>query len=53
MHNSVLLAMYLLRAQVEYELKHPEHKSLNRMKVLNYLDKYGPEDAWIGKTIYR
>ncbi|CAM6105850.1 unnamed protein product [Calypogeia fissa] len=42
-----------LSGEVEYLLQHPNHKSLQRMEVRHYLDKYGPEDAWIGKSIYR
>ncbi|KAL2612025.1 hypothetical protein R1flu_023717 [Riccia fluitans] len=42
-----------LAGEIEYALKYPEHKNLKRLEIRDYLDKYGPDDAWIGKTIYR
>ncbi|BBN15691.1 protein MpTPS5 [Marchantia polymorpha subsp. ruderalis] len=42
-----------LAGEIQYSLKYPESKNLERLEVREYVDKYGPEDAWIGKTIYR
>ncbi|KAL3683263.1 hypothetical protein R1sor_001285 [Riccia sorocarpa] len=42
-----------LAGEIEYALKYPEYKNLKRLEIREYLDKYGPDDCWIGKTIYR
>ena len=38
---------------MEYALTFPWHASLPRLEHCTYLDQYGPDDVWIGKTLYR
>ncbi|GLJ48435.1 hypothetical protein SUGI_1022380 [Cryptomeria japonica] len=38
--------------EVEYVLKYPWHRSLARLEARSYIDQYGPNDVWLGKSIY-
>nr|QWV53998.1 copalyl diphosphate synthase-like 2 [Chamaecyparis formosensis] len=41
-----------LQGEVEYELKYPWHRSLPRLEARNYLEQYGANDVWLGKSMY-
>ncbi|GLJ48438.1 hypothetical protein SUGI_1022410 [Cryptomeria japonica] len=41
-----------VRGEVEYVLKYPWHRSLARLEARSYIDQYGPNDVWLGKSIY-
>ena len=38
--------------QVEYALKYPWHRNLPRLEARSYIEHYGPDDVWLGKTMY-
>ncbi|KAI5067268.1 hypothetical protein GOP47_0017796 [Adiantum capillus-veneris] len=42
-----------LRGEVEYTLNNPWYESLPRVEARNYIDHYGVNDIWIGKTLYK
>nr|UPQ49779.1 ent-kaurene synthase [Azolla filiculoides] len=42
-----------LKGEVEYALKHPWSQSLPRVEARHYIDQYGVDDVWIGKSLYR
>lgn len=42
-----------LPGEVEYALKYPFYASLPRIETRAYLDHYGPDDIWIGKSLYK
>jgi hypothetical protein len=39
--------------QVEYALNFPWYASLSRIEHRTYLDHYGTNDIWIGKSLYK
>nr|M4HYP3.1 RecName: Full=Monofunctional isopimaradiene synthase, chloroplastic; Short=PcmIso1; Flags: Precursor [Pinus contorta]AFU73866.1 monofunctional isopimaradiene synthase [Pinus contorta] len=41
-----------IRGEVEYALKYPWLRSLPRLEARSYIENYGPNDAWLGKTMY-
>nr|AFU73872.1 putative monofunctional diterpene synthase [Pinus contorta] len=41
-----------IRGEVEYALKYPWHRSLPRLEARSYIECYGPNDVWLGKTMY-
>nr|3S9V_A Chain A, Abietadiene synthase, chloroplastic [Abies grandis]3S9V_B Chain B, Abietadiene synthase, chloroplastic [Abies grandis]3S9V_C Chain C, Abietadiene synthase, chloroplastic [Abies grandis]3S9V_D Chain D, Abietadiene synthase, chloroplastic [Abies grandis] len=41
-----------IRGEVEYALKYPWHKSMPRLEARSYIENYGPDDVWLGKTVY-
>lgn len=47
---SNLLNMYL---QVDFALKYPFHANLERIATRKYIEQYGTDDVWIGKSLYR
>ncbi|MCO5558966.1 hypothetical protein L7F22_012557 [Adiantum nelumboides] len=42
-----------LKGEVEYSLNNPWYESLPRVEARNYIDHYGVDDIWIGKTLYK
>ncbi|KAG0622099.1 hypothetical protein M758_3G072200 [Ceratodon purpureus] len=42
-----------LAGEVEYALTFPWYASLPRLEHRTYLDQYGTDDIWIGKSLYR
>nr|BAQ20600.1 ent-kaurene synthase [Lygodium japonicum] len=42
-----------LQGEVEYALNYPWHASLPRIETRSYIDHYGVDDVWIGKSLYR
>ncbi|KAJ7559044.1 hypothetical protein O6H91_04G067100 [Diphasiastrum complanatum] len=42
-----------LEGEVEYALKYPWHRSVPRLEARNYIEQYGPNDMWLGKTMFR
>jgi hypothetical protein len=42
-----------LLKQVEYALNFPWYASLSRIEHRTYLDHYGTNDIWIGKSLYK
>lgn len=42
-----------LAGEVEYALMFPWYASLPRLEQRTYLDQYGTDDVWIGKSLYR
>lgn len=43
----------IMLIQVEYALTFPWYASLPRLEHRSYLDQYGTDDIWIGKSLYR
>lgn len=41
-----------IRGEVEYALKYPWHRSMPRLEARTYIENYGPNDVWLGKTMY-
>nr|Q50EK2.1 RecName: Full=Bifunctional levopimaradiene synthase, chloroplastic; Short=PtLAS; AltName: Full=Diterpene synthase; AltName: Full=PtTPS-LAS; Includes: RecName: Full=Levopimaradiene synthase; AltName: Full=Neoabietadiene synthase; Includes: RecName: Full=Copalyl diphosphate synthase; Flags: Precursor [Pinus taeda]AAX07435.1 diterpene synthase [Pinus taeda] len=41
-----------IRGEVEYALKYPWHRSMPRLEARSYIENYGPNDVWLGKTMY-
>lgn len=41
-----------LNKEVDRALKYPWKMSLQRLAAREYINHYGENDAWIGKTIY-
>nr|AOG18229.1 copalyl pyrophosphate synthase-like protein [Taiwania cryptomerioides] len=41
-----------LRGEVEYVLKYPWHRSLPRVEARSYIEQYGANDVWLGKSMY-
>nr|H8ZM73.1 RecName: Full=Bifunctional cis-abienol synthase, chloroplastic; AltName: Full=Diterpene synthase TPS4; Short=AbdiTPS4; Flags: Precursor [Abies balsamea]AEL99953.1 diterpene synthase TPS4 [Abies balsamea] len=41
-----------IRGEVEYALKYPWHRSMPRLEVRSYIGNYGPNDVWLGKSLY-
>uniref|UniRef100_F2XFB2-2 Isoform 2 of Bifunctional levopimaradiene synthase, chloroplastic n=1 Tax=Picea sitchensis TaxID=3332 RepID=F2XFB2-2 len=41
-----------IRGEVEYALKYPWHRSMPRLEARSYIEHYGPNDVWLGKTMY-
>ena len=33
-------------------LKYPWHRSMPRLEARRYIENYGPNDVWLGKTMY-
>ncbi|KAK8953146.1 hypothetical protein KSP40_PGU020805 [Platanthera guangdongensis] len=42
-----------LHKEIEWALKNPWKRSLPRLEVRQYIDYYGDNDVWIGKSLYR
>nr|UPQ49781.1 levopimaradiene synthase [Phylloglossum drummondii] len=42
-----------LEGEVEYALKFPWHRSVPRLEARTYVQQYGADDMWLGKTMYR
>ncbi|KAH9301877.1 hypothetical protein KI387_013460, partial [Taxus chinensis] len=41
-----------LQGEVEYVLRYPWHRSLPRLEARNYVEQYGANDVWLGKSMY-
>nr|QWV53997.1 copalyl diphosphate synthase-like 1 [Chamaecyparis formosensis] len=41
-----------LQGEVEYVLRYPWHRSLPRLEAKNYVEQYGANDVWLGKSMY-
>nr|ACC54559.1 putative abietadiene synthase [Pinus densiflora] len=41
-----------IRGEVEYALEYPWHRSMPRLEARSYIENYGPNDVWLGKTMY-
>ncbi|KAH7428774.1 hypothetical protein KP509_09G016800 [Ceratopteris richardii] len=42
-----------LKDEVNYALNNNWYESLPKIETRNYIDQYGVEDVWIGKSLYR
>ncbi|KAK8939554.1 hypothetical protein KSP40_PGU016703 [Platanthera guangdongensis] len=42
-----------LHKEIEWALKNPWNRSLPRLEARQYIDYYGDNDVWIGKSLYR
>eukprot|EP01018_Ginkgo_biloba_P005364 Gb_14808 [translate_table: standard] len=42
-----------LPGEVEYALKYPWHKSMPRLEARSYIEQFGSNDVWLGKTVYK
>ncbi|XP_024536913.1 copalyl diphosphate synthase 2-like [Selaginella moellendorffii] len=42
-----------LPGEVEFELDNPFHATVERIATRSYIDQYGVDDVWIGKSLYR
>eukprot|EP01018_Ginkgo_biloba_P040752 Gb_31182 [translate_table: standard] len=38
---------------VEYALKYPWHRSMPRLEERSYIEHFGSNDVWMGKTVYK
>ncbi|KAH9292443.1 hypothetical protein KI387_042368 [Taxus chinensis] len=41
-----------LQGEVEYVLKYPWHRSMPRLEARSYIEQYGANDVWLGKSMY-
>ncbi|GLJ48427.1 hypothetical protein SUGI_1022160 [Cryptomeria japonica] len=41
-----------LQGEVEYVLRYPWHRSLPRLEARSYVEQYGANDVWLGKSMY-
>nr|WJJ50359.1 diterpene synthase 5 [Cephalotaxus harringtonia] len=41
-----------LQGEVEYVLRYPWHRSIPRLEARNYVEQYGANDVWLGKSMY-
>eukprot|EP01018_Ginkgo_biloba_P006798 Gb_22516 [translate_table: standard] len=39
--------------RVEYALKYPWHRSMPRLEARSYIEQFGLNDVWLGKTMYK
>eukprot|EP01018_Ginkgo_biloba_P005365 Gb_14807 [translate_table: standard] len=42
-----------LPGEVEYALKYPWHRSMPRFEARSYIEQFGSNDVWLGKTVYK
>nr|AFE61356.1 copalyl diphosphate synthase [Taiwania cryptomerioides] len=41
-----------IQGEVEYVLRYPWHRSLPRLEARSYVEQYGANDVWLGKSMY-
>eukprot|EP01018_Ginkgo_biloba_P016482 Gb_04666 [translate_table: standard] len=42
-----------LPGEVEYAIKYPWHRSMPRLEARSYIEQFGSNDVWLGKTVYK